>query len=344
MPVIRLAAPTGKAAARLKESIQEAWSNLDCSCQVKTALSQEVCTLHRLLKPIPGSPYFRHHRDNPLPADIVVIDEASMVDLPLMSKLLQAVPLNSRLIIIGDKDQLVSVEAGSVLGDICGRHVIHGFSDRFGGQVRELTGDDLHQMITPCRDRPDLKDNIVVLRKGYRFAAESDIGKLSRAVKRGEAAKALKLLQTGADPNVVWRATLSPREFSRILAARIVQSYQAVFHLDDPAQALKELNRFKILCALKIGPYGVIAINRPAERVLGQQGLIPSGSGGPILWYPGRPVLIIRNDYALGLFNGDIGVAMPAGSHGLQVFFQSAGGEIRRLSLPCFLSMKRYMP
>jgi exodeoxyribonuclease V alpha subunit len=125
---ICLTAPTGKAAARLGESIIEAKEHLACSNHIKGAIPAEVFTIHRLLKPITGTPYFRYNSDNPLPADVVVVDEASMVDLALMSKLLQAVAPDARLLLVGDKDQLASVEAGSVLGDICDRQVIHGFS------------------------------------------------------------------------------------------------------------------------------------------------------------------------------------------------------------------------
>ena len=137
---ILLAAPTGKAAARIGESIKDAKKTLNCSVDVIEAIPSEAYTIHRMLKTIPGSPYFRHNSENPLDADVVVVDEASMVDLALMSKLVAAVPVDARLILIGDKDQLASVEAGSVLGDICDWNNIHGFSGHFRKKVEKLLG------------------------------------------------------------------------------------------------------------------------------------------------------------------------------------------------------------
>jgi exodeoxyribonuclease V alpha subunit len=135
-----LAAPTGKAAVRLQEAIKEAKATLNCSENVKEAVPEEASTLHRLLGSVPGSPYFRYDVKNRLPVDTVIVDEASMVDLPLMSKLTQALPAQARLILLGDKDQLASVEAGAVLGDICDTGHPHGFSKRFCTALVEITG------------------------------------------------------------------------------------------------------------------------------------------------------------------------------------------------------------
>jgi len=128
---IFLAAPTGKAAAKLGESIKKEKANLHCSDEIKEALPVEAYTIHRMLKTIPGSPYFRYNSENLLPADVVIVDEASMVDLALMSKLISAISMTARLILIGDRDQLSSVEAGSVLGDICDRIGIYSFSKEY---------------------------------------------------------------------------------------------------------------------------------------------------------------------------------------------------------------------
>ena len=140
---IALAAPTGKAAARLKEAIQKAKEKLAFSEEIKAAIPEEASTIHRLLRSIPGSPYFQHNEKNPLPADVVVVDEASMVDLALLSKLAAAVPASSRLILLGDKDQLASVEAGAVLGDICDTGHIHSFSPPFRLDLKAIAGEEV---------------------------------------------------------------------------------------------------------------------------------------------------------------------------------------------------------
>jgi exodeoxyribonuclease V alpha subunit len=334
---IYLAAPTGKAAARLKESLQHAVGLLNCSQEIKNAIPTEVYTIHRLLKPIPDSPYFRHNSDNPLSAAMVVVDEASMVDLALMSKLVQAVPLKSRLVLIGDKDQLASVEAGSVLGDICDRNNLHGFSNDFCQKVLELTHDDLSLSIHRRAAEPGLQDCIVVLQKSYRFGAGSGIGGLSQAVNHGDIDRTLDLLKKSNDPSVAWYAMDSVQNFWTALANEIIAGYSEYLKRNDPASALDCFRRFRILCAVRIGPFGVNAINRLAEQILMRRNLIQPHPDATAMhpWYPGRPIMITRNDYTLGLFNGDIGITMPDASEAgndLWVFFPGSSGEIRRFA------------
>jgi exodeoxyribonuclease V alpha subunit len=330
---IYLAAPTGKAAARLKEAVEQAKSQMDCHESIKTAIPSEVFTIHRMLRPITGSPYFRFNRRNPLIADVVVVDEASMVDLALMAKLAEAVPENARLILIGDKDQLASVEAGSVLGDICGRNVIHGFSVPFINRIKELTGEDLEQEVNTSDSKSGLQDAIVVLQKSYRFAVGSGIGDLSRAVNRADTKTAFQMLADEDDRSITWQTLKADEELFENLSSQIVNGYQAYLKADDPAAALKRLQRFKILCALNIGPLGVQAINKLAEQVLRRQNLIQPDPNAENPWYAGRPVLITCNHYPLGLFNGDIGVTLPdteAADNQLTVFFTGDNGEVRR--------------
>ena len=327
---IFLCAPTGKAVAKLKESIKNARDALDCGEDIRKAIPNEAYTIHRMLRTIPGSPYFHHHSENLLPADIVVVDEASMVDLALMSKLLQAVPTDARLILVGDKDQLASVEAGSVLGDICGRDIIHGFSRDFFDKLTEITGARLATEDRQLGDRPGLIDCIVLLKKNYRFAESSGIYGLSRSVNQGDADTAIKLLNPlKGDKSIEWEKFILPNDLIRKFEKRILEWYSAHLKTDDPIKALELLNRFKILCALKKGPFGVEALNKVAERVLVQQGLIAPGKQ----WYRGKPILITRNDYHLGLFNGDLGITMSvqgSGSEDLYAFFPGTSGELRR--------------
>ena len=330
---IFLAAPTGKAAARLKAALELATDQMDCDAAIKNALPSEVFTIHRMLKPIKGSPYFRHNSENPLMADIVVVDEASMVDLALMAKLLRAIPEKARLIFIGDKDQLASVEAGSVLGDICDRDVMHGFSAPFKKRIQKLTSENIEPVVQTADAKSGLQDSIVVLHKSYRFATGSGIGALSRAVNRGDADAALGILGDVAEKSLSWQHLKSDAYLVEALSEQIVSAYQPYLATRDPAEALHRLERFKILCALNIGPLGVHAVNRLAEQVLSRHNLIQPDTRGENSWYAGRPVLITRNHYALGLFNGDIGVTLPpAGTKDREwvVFFRANDGGIRR--------------
>jgi exodeoxyribonuclease V alpha subunit len=326
---IFLAAPTGKAAARLSESLRSIKKKLDCKDSIKAAIPEETFTIHRMLKTIMGSPFFRHHSENPLSADIVVVDEASMVDLPLMSKLIQAVPVDARLILIGDSDQLASVDPGSVIGDICGSSHVRGFTANFMNKVEELTDEKLMDSIKAYKDIKVLHDCIILLKKNYRFADGSGIGGLSHAVKLGDMNKALFMLKNEGDRSIIFEEILSADHFKRILTDKAIEFYSEYLKTDDPVIALELFNRFKILCAVKMGPFGVYAVNAMIEQILSRENLIQTEN----LWYRGRPVLITSNDYKLGLFNGDIGITMPipdSASNDMHVFFPGTSGELRQ--------------
>jgi exodeoxyribonuclease V alpha subunit len=330
---IYLAAPTGKAASRLQEVLEQVQGQINCDDRVKQNFPSEVFTIHRMLKPIKGTPYFQHNSENPLMADVVVVDEASMVDLALMAKLLGAVPQKARLIFVGDKDQLASVEAGSVLGDICDRDVMHGFSEQFKDQIQDITGEDIDAGAQTADGDSNLQDAIVILQKSYRFTSESGIGALSLAVNRGDADAALDILGDNADTSIVWQPLKTITDLAQSLSEQIVSAYQACLRACDPAEVLDRLAHFKILCALNIGPLGVQAVNRLAEQVLSRHNLIRSNPIAENPWYAGRPVLITRNHYPLGLFNGDIGITLTAeGIKGreLVVYFRSNDGGVRR--------------
>jgi exodeoxyribonuclease V alpha subunit len=330
---IYMAAPTGKAATRLQESLQKARDQIVCDESVKRSLPTEVFTIHRMLKPIKASPYFRHHSENPLMADVVVVDEASMVDLALMAKLLDAVPQKARLIFVGDKDQLASVEAGSVLGDICDRDVMHGFSNRFKDTIRDVTGQDIDVSVQTAEGDSNLPDALVVLQKSYRFSSESGIGALSRAVNHGDADAALNILADTSQKSIAWQPLKAVANLRESLSAQIIHAYQPYLSARDPAEALARLEHFKILCAVNIGPLGVQAVNRLAQQILSRHNLIRPDPISDNPWYAGRPVLITRNHYPLGLFNGDIGITLAANSSkqgDLVVYFRARGGRVRR--------------
>ena len=279
---IALAAPTGKAAARLQESLRKLKGTLPCSDSVKSRLPEESFTLHRLLGSRPDSAFFRHNAANPLPFDVVIIDEASMVDLALMTKLVEAVPPDARLILLGDRDQLASVEAGSVLGDICDAAAT--------SQEVGLAG---------C---------VVQLEHNYRFGSTNGLLALSRAVNAGDASAAMELLSSAAAGAAIASQPLPARsQLKASLRDRVISGFSPVLDAADAAAALLALARFRILCALREGPFGVSGLNRVIEEILREAGKIPEQ--GP--WYRGRPVMITRNDYSLGLFNGDVGVLWP---------------------------------
>ena len=332
-PRIYLAAPTGKAAARLQQALKQVRDQINCDDRIRRAFPSEVFTVHRMLKPIRGTPYFHHGTENPLMADVVVVDEASMVDLALMAKLLDAVPQKARLIFVGDKDQLASVEAGSVLGDICDRDVMHGFSSGFKDQIRDITGENIDTRVQTAERDSNLQDAIVVLHKGYRFADERGIGALSRAVNRGDADTALDILADPSEKSIAWQPLKTVSDMMEVLSGQIVSAYQPCLSTRDPSEALDRLEHFKILCALNIGPLGVQSVNRLSQQVLSRHHLIRPDPIAENPWYAGRPVLITRNHYPLGLFNGDIGITLTAEGMNARewvVYFRSHDGGVRR--------------
>jgi exodeoxyribonuclease V alpha subunit len=325
---ILLAAPTGKSAIRLGEAISGIKDGLDCSTAVKISIPVEAMTLHRLLKTVPGSPYFRYNQDRPLPADVVVVDEASMVDAALMSKLIQAVPENARLILIGDKDQLASVEAGSILGDICGGGGKNEFTPQWSHTLNLMArGFDFGDSILECPSGR-IGDCIVTLDRSYRFSEGKYIEALSRAINAGDAEKALQLAESGLHDGLTFNKIDSQAKLIDALEPVIISEYKDYISAKNPVEALKHLNDFKILCAVKKGGFGVEGINRIAEFILKNNRLIdPSAE-----WYDRRPVMIQKNDYSSGLFNGDIGVTWHESGSPVYVYFQTGDEEVMRLS------------
>ena len=316
-PRIFLAAPTGKAAARLGEAMRSLQATMSLPEPIRSQLPTEAVTIHRLLRSIPGTPSFRHDASNPLAADAVIIDEASMVDLALMAKLVRALDDRTQLVLIGDKDQLASVEAGAVLGDLCDRsRRRHGYSEDLCRIIKTFTGEAIQPADGCGSGGAGLRDCIVELRQSYRFTPTGGIGALSRHVKKGDALQVLSLLQDDTDPSVRWMPISSPAQLHRQLAGAVATHAGKYLTTPDPQRALETFNRFGLLCAVNSGPCGVEAINRLVERWLSDNGLIRlvQPGGGP--WYAGRPVMITRNDYHLGLFNGDIGLTLP-GSPGV---------------------------
>jgi exodeoxyribonuclease V alpha subunit len=322
---IALAAPTGKAAMRMEQAIRRSKETLGLPEALAANIPEKAATLHRLLRMRPKTLATLYHRGNPLPVDVLIVDEASMIDLPQMYRLTQALPPHARLILLGDKDQLESVQAGTVLGDICASA---GFSGAFQALLETATGESLPA--TAARASA-LGDSIVVLRKSHRFGADSGIGKLARAVNEGEAVPALELLQQGLE-DVHYRPVAQVGELRQGLAEWLMKSYapylEQVRAGAAPAACFAAFDRFRILCAHRTGPFGLAMLNEQVEALLAERRLLRRGDA----WYPGRPVMITSNDYQLQLFNGDIGLALPGPNGHLAVAFQDADGGIRMVA------------
>jgi exodeoxyribonuclease V alpha subunit len=326
-PRIALTAPTGKAAAKLQQAIKCSKAKLTCADSVKDAIPEEASTIHRLLGSVSGSPYFRHTAQNMLPVDIVVVDEASMVDLALMSKLIQALPPQARLILLGDKDQLASVEAGAMLGDICDTGNIDSFSRRFSNNLKKVTG---YKIATQpnVRDESGIQDCIVQLQKNFRFGLQSGIWALSRAVNAGDADLAVSLLMEGNCMDTKWVGLPKPNILPQAIKAKIIDRFGEYLKASDVSQIFQLFDRFRILCALRKGPFGVTSLNALVEQTLKEEGLIEPDTS----WYRGCPVLITNNDYNLRLFNGDVGIVLPdsEANNDLRAFFPAADGTLRK--------------
>ena len=273
-PRVVLVAPTGKAAARMTESIRDrlaSWIPED----LRAGVPPEASTIHRALRMGPNGGRPRFHAERPLDADLVVVDEASMVDLPLMARLLDATPAHARLVLLGDPDQLVSVEKGAVLKDLT----------------------------TAAATAPA----VVTLTESWRFTG--GIARLARAINTGDADDALAAFD--AEPSLT-RLDLPDgdrlRALSAVLRDRVVAGYRPALVPTDPAAALEALRQFRVLCAHRSGPWGVHGLGPLIEGWLRTARLIAPGDGP---WYRGRAVLVGRNDHQRQLYNGDVGVLRP---------------------------------
>ena len=289
---IALCAPTGKAAMRLKESVAANLERLSLTPEISQAIPRDSHTLHRLLGARVHSPHFRHNALNPLPYDVVIVDEASMADLALMSKLTEALPEPARLILLGDQDQLASVESGAVFAEM-------------------LTG---------------LPDNRAVLTTTYRF--NPAIGAFAQAIRAGDTKAAWTLAASPDYPEIHLeeRASIESLWAERLPAyMEIARNFPTKTSIDEIFAIFRQL---QTLCAARTGAWGVAGVNQRVERLLRRKG----HAIGHDLWYIGRPVLLRRNDSSLGLYNGDLGICLPGDSldespgGGFRVWFDGDGG------------------
>jgi exodeoxyribonuclease V alpha subunit len=327
---VKLAAPTGKAAARLQESLSHSLTGLACSASVKARLQAKdlTTTIHRLLGTIPQSTKFRHDAGNPLPVDVLVVDEASMVSLSLMAKLLAALKPAARLLLVGDANQLPPVDAGNVLGDLCRAATINGFSKIFRADYQRCSGETLAGENVSTAG--GLADTVIQLRTNHRSGAMVSLNEISLAVNEGNDAKAMELLQK-SDDALAWQPLPSAKLLKTALRDTVISHYGEVLKAATPAAALATLGKFRILCAVREGPFGTENINRLAEEILADAGLIAPErlkAGN----YAGKPLMVTANNYALKLFNGDTGVVWPADGFSALVHFPDEAGGIRAVA------------
>ncbi len=294
---VALSAPTGKAAARLREAVAQASTGSEL---LDVSRLGEAVTLHRLLGWRSGGRPPTYGTNRAIPYDVVIVDEASMVDLALMTQLLEALPAKARLILLGDRDQLSSVEAGAVLGDICA-----------AAESKPLVG------------------SVARLGHGWRFTPNSQIGRLATAVTNGDTNEALATLSKSGQSDAIMRPVAKRADLVDLLEEHCMDVYAEGLRLaatGAPAEAVfNNISRLQLLTAHRIGPGGVNELNQQVEKQLALRGLLRLGD----TWYPGRPVLVTRNDYNLRLFNGDIGVVLPDPDQPERlkaVFVQSEGG------------------
>ncbi|WCE05866.1 exodeoxyribonuclease V subunit alpha [Pseudoxanthomonas sp. JBR18] len=322
-PRIALAAPTGRAAERMAESLRRAVTAIVASgvdAGLCAALPESASTLHRLLGVIPDSPSFRHTPDNPLPLDVLVVDEASMVDLPLMCKLVEAVAAGTQLILLGDADQLPSVEAGDVLAAILSAAGPgHALRADDAAALQPLLGD-----ATPVDgDTGGLRGHRVQLLRGYRQDADFDLSPLADAVRGGDADTALSLLRGGTLRGVEFHEdVLDPFEVRR---EALLAHWRALSEAPEPATALAMAQRLRLLTAVREGPQGARGLNARIEELLSGRRTGPAPA-----YFHGRLLLITENSYRHRLFNGDIGICLRDGSGALLAWFAGeASGQVR---------------
>lgn len=334
---IQLAAPTGKAAMRLADSIHARIDENVGDDFIRHLIPREASTIHRLLGY--GNQNFRYSSENQLAVDCIIVDEASMIDLTLMYQLLDALPAHARVILLGDRDQLASVAAGNVLGDITGHGLELGYTQ---SQKDFLESIVVNSRLTNQLDKsPEpIANSIALLKHSYRFRSNSGIGQLATLINQGFGQQVIDLLSTSKE-QLFWHnetgKTLSPSTVEWAL-----NHYKNVIQADSVENALLAFEAVRILCAIHSGPFGVNEINQLITSRMRMLGWIVGGSNdiNAVNHYHGQPILITQNDYELNLFNGDIGIIWRNESGSLRAWFRNADDSLRELPLQSLTSFE----
>jgi exodeoxyribonuclease V alpha subunit len=326
---VALAAPTGKAAMRMAESLRNA--TIPVSNELKEKFNQlKPYTIHRLLKFKKDSPYFKHNEMDPINYDTVIIDESSMMDVALFAKLISAIKPTSRLILLGDKNQLASVEAGSIFGDLCEtpyeansilkdrQTLINSFIDSSDKTITD-------KYVIPANNHP-LLHHIIELKRSRRFKGNEGIGKLSKSIIASNI-KELAVFFDNKDPQIFFDT-----EYNTSLFENFILNYRLCIEEANIAEALKKINELRVLCAVRESEEGVYAMNKRIENILRSKGLIETTNE----FYHNRPIIVTSNNYHLGLFNGDVGIIRNNGTQTLAWFEDSEVGV--KSVLPGFIT------
>ena len=296
---IALSAPTGKAAARMMASLQTRIDQINIDAKLRALVPTEASTLHRLLGY--RQRHFQYGLDHRLPYDYVIVDEASMIDLSLMFHLLQALPDQACLILLGDRDQLASVSAGNVLGDITGH----------GRSLDQAT--------------PELSSAIALLSHSYRFDAAGGIANLAQQVNLGQSHAAISLLEAG-DESIRWHIS-EQEQLDPDCLDWILNAYEGVFEADSAAAALHHFEKTRVLSAINWGPLGVVELNQLISSKMQERHQFAASDA-----FHGLPIMVNRNHYELGIFNGDTGILWQT-ANGLVACFAIAEGKLREIRL-----------
>ncbi|MDQ6812892.1 MAG: exodeoxyribonuclease V subunit alpha, partial [Bacteroidota bacterium] len=328
---VALCAPTGKAAVRMAESLKLSAMHLPASIKQKFD-SLSPGTIHRLLKYVPDSPYFKHDRENPVNFDVVIADESSMIDVALFAKLLDAIGPQTKLILLGDKDQLASVEAGSLFGDLCKIQAgLQMLTQERAMIVNQFIADNRRRVTADCllksKGHP-LSEHIIELRKSHRFTSDKGIGKFSKAVIINDIEGLRGYLENNADLQVK-----IDTKYDQEIFEQFVEGYTAYIKEPDIKTALKKLNELRVLCAVRDGEQGLYSLNAAIENYLRKKKLINKHSE----YYENRPVIVTRNYYSLGLFNGDVGLIRADENGILKVWFEGSDNELKSV-LPGYVA------
>ena len=330
MPLkVKLVAPTGKAAQRLSESIVSAKQRLNIEPTLAKLIPDNAQTLHRLLGVIHLSNNFRHHRLNPLDADLVVLDEASMVDVAMLSKFFDALPSHTRVILLGDKDQLSSVDTGNVMSDLC-QPLTLGNDHRYTHDICKLLKELTEQgNIGTVNTNYLLNDNLAYLRFSHRFDEKSGIGQLAKAVNKNDI-KAITEIKKKPHSDLLF--TPLDTEFKQFIQ-RAAQRYYAYFEAVKLEHSIEQIHhafsQYQILSATRVGPYGTEQLNNLIERQLVAEQIIKREGQ----CYVGMPLMINENNYQLNLFNGDIGIVIKDENNRLMASFIDESGKAKLISV-----------
>ncbi len=321
---IALAAPTGKAATRMADSLQSTTLPLPESVRIQLQQLQPV-TLHRLLGSKNEDIYFRHNESNPLPFDLVIVDECSMIDVAMFAKLLSAISSSTRILLLGDKNQLASVEAGSLFGDLCSQTAaINTFSSdtqNFINQFIATPGRSIPK--APTASAHPLAEHIIELQYSHRFSSKSGIGRLSDAILHNRKIVLDEFLLNNQGDEVSIMSSDSDTAFNSF-----IDSYEAYIREPDIYQALQLFQQQRILCAVREGKGGLAECNQLAENRLKKNNCLQPDTP----FYENRPIIITRNNKELGLVNGDVGIVRTI--QGAKKLWLDAGnGQVRGISV-----------